>query len=31
MAQANLVRIPMLLELGEVEVVLAIVASGDGV
>jgi hypothetical protein len=31
MAQANLVRSPLLLELGEVAAVLAIVASGDGV
>jgi hypothetical protein len=31
MAQANLVRGPLLLELGEVAVVLARVASGDGV
>jgi hypothetical protein len=31
MAQANLVRGPVLLELGEVAAVLAIVASGDGV
>jgi hypothetical protein len=31
MAQANLVRSPLLLELGEVTVVLARVASGDGV
>jgi hypothetical protein len=31
MAQANLVHGPLLLELGEVVVVLARVASGDGV